>query len=156
MKATAQRMLRRALPVVQRELGPVDPVKLVVGSPREILRWTVEAEQALLGTQRSPQEPYTDLAYGYATLAPRGLLAAVCEERNEDPMELATTVVHELVHCWQMSGSRYRERKLRWIRNNYGLLEMSSWECRAADRKIRQHEQQAVSLERLALKIRGI
>jgi hypothetical protein len=150
----AERLLREALPLVRRKLGPVDPVQLIVTDERSLPRAVVRSEQAVLGTRRRPERSLGAGLYGVTTLAPAGLLVAVNGSMHTgDALELATTVVHELVHCWQLSADGARERKIRWLRNDYWLHRLSSRECREASRLIRQHEEQARELERLALRL---
>lgn len=109
------------------------------------------AEQAERRVARGGQRLYpVNARYGRAVLAPRGVLITINADVHVDLRELDATLVHELVHAAQLNRSGARARHTAYLRNNYGIEEVTDAEARKANRQIRADEDEAKRAEQWA------
>lgn len=153
----ARRITPQAAREVERRLGPLAPVRLILTTSEGIAQLAIDAETTLVPevTGRA-REKWLRLArrnaqniYGHTLLAPSGgtlvlIHTAKCQAR---PGELATTILHELVHARQLSPASARADQLRYMRHEFGVAPLPRREVKAHARLIDQHEEEAHRLE---------
>jgi len=140
----------RARDLVRRRVGDPGRVTLEIVRGHELNRLRECAEQEVLRIRSAPLWPETDTPYGCTTLNRTGGLVLVNMDLHPrgDGLQAAATCVHELVHCVQLNQRGHRARKMTWLRNNYGLEEMSDRDVRIATNLITCHEKEAERWER--------
>lgn len=86
--------------------------------------------------------------FGHTLLDPQGgILVLIDLPHCESAGELPATLVHELIHAWQLSRPGVREAHLQHMRHEFGIEPMPRRDARAHARLIERHEKEAHRLE---------
>ncbi|MFD8572455.1 hypothetical protein [Streptomyces sp. NPDC059639] len=160
LERDTKRLTPHAMRHVSRAVnGQMPAVEIALTNPKGMAELAVTAEAKLSGcTDRRAIERarkatlrHARDASGRAIPRPDGsVLVLVNGDQHRTTEDIATTLVHELVHAMQFSRRGVLDVIVRDLRDTYGIERQSRREAREFGRTLEQHEREAYGSEHLA------
>lgn len=151
----ARALASAAVQAVEQRCGRLPRLRIVLTAGTRMGELAARAEAALVPEAsirdkrrltRDSRRGARDAA-GQTVLHENGILVLINLNGVRSRKEIAKTLVHELVHAWQLSKPAVRRDQLRYIRWGFDCGDMTPEEIRRHERLIDQHEREAERLE---------